>query len=121
MTSWGRSYQEMAIASINPATGQLLKAFQPLSEVQIQAKLQRASEAFSRHRRTSFAEAARMMARVADILDAEKEAFGKTMTTEMGKPFRSAVEEAVKCACACRYYAENAERFLADEVIETAA
>ena len=111
----------MAIASINPATGQLLKSFQPLSEAQVQAKLQLASEAFSRYRRTSFAERALMMVRAADILDAEKEAFGKTMTTEMGKPFRSAVEEAVKCAWACRYYAENAERFLADEVIETAA
>jgi succinate-semialdehyde dehydrogenase/glutarate-semialdehyde dehydrogenase len=112
---------EMAIASINPATGQLLKSFEPLSEVQIQGKLQLAAEAFGRHRRTTFAERARMMVKAADILDAEKEALGKTMTTEMGKPFRSAVEEAVKCAGACRYYAENAERFLADEVIETAA
>jgi succinate-semialdehyde dehydrogenase / glutarate-semialdehyde dehydrogenase len=43
------------------------------------------------------------------------------MTTEMGKPFRSAVDEAVKCAWACRYYAENAERFLADETVETTA
>lgn len=111
----------MAIASINPATGQLVKSFQPLSDAQIQAKLQLASEVFSRYRRTSFAERARMMQKAGDILDAEKEVFGKTMTTEMGKPFRSAVEEATKCAWACRYYAENAERFLADEVIETAA
>ncbi len=111
----------MAIASINPATGQLVKSFQPLSDAQIQAKLQLASEVFSRYRRTSFAERARMMQKAGDILDAEKEVFGKTMTTEMGKPFRSAVEEAAKCAWACRYYAENAERFLADEVIETAA
>lgn len=62
-----------------------------------------------------------MMLKAADILEAEKESFARTMTTEMGKPFRSAVEEAVKCAWACRYYAENAERFLADEIIETAA
>jgi len=62
-----------------------------------------------------------MMLKAADILEAEKDSFARTMTTEMGKPFRSAVEEAVKCASACRYYAQNAERFLADEVIETAA
>ena len=62
-----------------------------------------------------------MMVKAADILDGDKETFARTMTLEMGKPFRSAVEEAVKCAWACRYYAEHAERFLADEVIETAA
>jgi succinate-semialdehyde dehydrogenase/glutarate-semialdehyde dehydrogenase len=111
----------MAIASINPATGQLLKSFEPLSDTQIDAKLQRAAEEFSKYRRTSFADRARMMVKAAEILESDKEKFARTMTTEMGKPFRAAVDEAVKCASACRYYAENAERFLADEVIETAA
>jgi tetratricopeptide (TPR) repeat protein len=55
----------------------------------------------------------------ADILESEKESLGKLMTLEMGKTLRSAIDEAVKCAWGCRYYAENAERFLADEVIET--
>jgi succinate-semialdehyde dehydrogenase/glutarate-semialdehyde dehydrogenase len=111
----------MAIASINPATGQLLKSFEPLSDTQIDAKLQLAAEAFSKYRRTSFADRARMMVKTAEILESDKEKFARTMTTEMGKPFQAAVDEAVKCASACRYYAENAERFLADEVIETAA
>ncbi len=111
----------MAIASINPATGQLLKTFEPLSDLQIDQKLQRAADAFSKYRRLSFAERARMMAKAADILDGDKDAFGRLMTTEMGKPFRAGVDEAVKCAWACRYYAENAERFLADEVVETTA
>ena len=111
----------MAIASINPATGELLRAFESLSDAQVDQKLQRAEEAFSRHRKTTFAERARMMNRAAEILDGEKEILARLMTTEMGKTFRSAVDEAAKCAWACRYYAENAERFLADEVIETTA
>jgi succinate-semialdehyde dehydrogenase/glutarate-semialdehyde dehydrogenase len=111
----------MAIASINPATGQLLKTFEPLSDSEIEAKLQRAAEAFSRHRKVPFAERARMMVKAAEILESEKEKFGRLMTLEMGKPLRAAVDEAVKCAWACRYYAENAEKFLADEVVETTA
>src|SRR5881396_418930 len=62
-----------------------------------------------------------MMLKAAAILDGEKETFARMMTTEMGKTFRSAVDEAAKCAWVCRFYAENAERFLADEVVETSA
>jgi succinate-semialdehyde dehydrogenase/glutarate-semialdehyde dehydrogenase len=111
----------MAIATINPANGEVLRTFQPLSDSQIEEKLQRAADTFSSYRKLSFAERARMMCKAAEILDAEKESFGRLMTTEMGKPHRAAVEEAAKCAWACRYYAENAERFLADEAVETPA
>src|SRR5205807_6198628 len=111
----------MAIATINPATGLLLKSFEPLSDSQIDEKLRRAVDTFSRYRKVPFAERARMMIKAAGILDKEKESLGRLMTMEMGKPFRASVDEAVKCAWACRYYAENAERFLADEVIETTA
>ena len=62
-----------------------------------------------------------MMIKAAEILESEKESLGRLMTTEMGKTLRSAVDEAVKCAWGCRYYAEHAERFLADEVVETPA
>jgi succinate-semialdehyde dehydrogenase / glutarate-semialdehyde dehydrogenase len=111
----------MAIATMNPATGQVLRTFEPLSDVQIEGKLQKAADAFSKYRKVPFAERARMMLKAAAILESEKETYGRMMTTEMGKTFRSAVEEAVKCAWVCRYYAENAERFLADEVVETSA
>jgi len=111
----------MAIASINPATGQVLKTFEPLSDAQIEKKLQLAADTFSKFRKLSFSERARMMARAGEILEAEKEALGRLMTTEMGKTLKSAVAEAAKCAWVCRYYAENAERFLADEVVETPA
>lgn len=111
----------MAIATINPATGETLKTFVPLSDAQIEDKLRLSSLAFSKHRKLSFAERGRMMVKAAEIIESDKEIFGRLMTTEMGKSFRAAVEEAAKCAWACRYYAENAERFLADEVVETAA
>jgi succinate-semialdehyde dehydrogenase / glutarate-semialdehyde dehydrogenase len=111
----------MAIASVNPATGEMLKTFEPLTASQIEAKLSLAAKTFEAFRKTTFADRARMMNKAADILESEKESLGKLMTLEMGKTLRSAVDEAVKCAWGCRYYAENAERFLADEVIETTA
>ena len=111
----------MAIASTNPANGELLKSFEPLTPIQIEHKLQLASNAFQSHRRTSFAERARMMLCAAEILEKEKEECARLMTLEMGKTLRSAVAEASKCATGCRYYAENAERFLADEIIDTGA
>ena len=111
----------MAIATVNPATGQLIKSFEPLSDSQIEVKLQRAADTFSEYRKVPFAERARMMLKAGAILESEKENYARIMTTEMGKTFRSAVDEAAKCAWVCRYYAENAERFLADEVVETSA
>lgn len=109
----------MSIHSINPATGELLQAFEPLSDSQIEEKLHRSACSFASYRKTSFAERARMMSSLAGILEAEKESLGRLMTLEMGKPIRSAIDEAVKCAWACRYYAENAEKFLADEIAST--
>ena len=111
----------MAIATVNPATGETIKTFEPLSDAQLEVKLQKAADTFLSYRKVPFAERARMMLKAAAILESEKENYGRVMTTEMGKTFRSAVDEAAKCAWGCRYYAENAERFLADEIVETTA
>jgi succinate-semialdehyde dehydrogenase / glutarate-semialdehyde dehydrogenase len=111
----------MPIATTNPSTGEVIQTFQPLSDAQIEQKLQQAVTAFRAERKTSFAERARRMLKAADILDRDKEKFAHLMTLEMGKPYKAAVTEAVKCAGGCRYYAENAEKFLTDEVIETGA
>jgi len=111
----------MAIATINPATGEVLKTFEPLSTDQIEQKLQMSASAFRKHRRTPFAERSSKMMRAAEILEKEKDECAYLMTLEMGKPLKAAVAEAMKCAGGCRYYAENAEKFLADEIVETGA
>ena len=111
----------MPIATTNPATGETLQTFDPLTRQQLDAKLQCAAEAYARHRRMPVAERARMMLRAAEILEQEKERFGRLMVTEMGKPLKAAIDEAVKSASGCRYYAEHGERFLADEIVETSA
>jgi succinate-semialdehyde dehydrogenase/glutarate-semialdehyde dehydrogenase len=111
----------MAIATTNPATGEVLKTFEPLTAAQIDQKLQLAASAFRNHRRTSFADRASKMMRVGEILEKEKDECARLMTLEMGKPLKAAVAEAQKCALGCRYYAENAEKFLADEIVETGA
>ena len=111
----------MAIATINPATGELIKKFDALTDVQIEEKVRLADETFPKFRALSFSERGKMMRKAADLLEAQKEELAKLMTLEMGKTYRSAVDEAVKCAWACRYYADNAEKFLADELIETNA
>jgi len=103
------------IASRNPATGELLKTFEPHTRAEVKARLKRATTAFEHHRRASFAERSDLMARVAGILETEKASLARTMTLEMGKPLRAAVQEVEKCAATCRYYADRAAGFLADE------
>ena len=111
----------MAIASINPTTGETLKTFSALTAEQIEQKLQLARDTFRNYRNTPFAERARMMQQAADILDTEKSEFGRLMTVEMGKPIKAAIAEAEKCAWVCRYYAENAQQHLADQIVKTNA
>ena len=107
----------MTFTSTNPATGETLGEYPAHPPAQIEAKLARAADTATRWRRTPIAERAAMVARLAELLDAEKDRLGRMMTLEMGKPVRAAVEEAAKCATACRYYAEHGPRFMADEPV----
>ncbi len=107
--------------SRNPATGELVKRYDELSERELDAKLALARRAFERHRRTSFADRSKPMSRAGELLERDKRRLGALMTLEMGKTLKAAVAEAEKCAWVCRHYAEHAERYLADEVVETAA
>jgi succinate-semialdehyde dehydrogenase/glutarate-semialdehyde dehydrogenase len=111
----------MAIATINPATGETLKSFEPLSDREIEGKIARADQVFRDSRRNSFEDRARKMMTAAEILESEKRRFGELMTTEMGKPIKAALSEVEKCAWVCRYYAETAAAHLSDEVAETNA
>jgi succinate-semialdehyde dehydrogenase / glutarate-semialdehyde dehydrogenase len=109
----------MAMTSRNPATGEILRSFDTLDAEQLEHKLQLATRAFEEHRRTSMEDRARLMRRVGDILEEDRAAFGRLMTLEMGKPIAAAIAEAEKCAWVCRYYAEHAASFLADEHVDT--
>jgi succinate-semialdehyde dehydrogenase / glutarate-semialdehyde dehydrogenase len=111
----------MAIATINPATGETIKTFEPISDAELETKLALAEDTFQHYRRTRFDQRSQWLINAADLLVAEKEHFGKLITLEMGKTLKSAIAEIEKCAFVCRFYAEHAPQFLADEIIETDA
>jgi succinate-semialdehyde dehydrogenase / glutarate-semialdehyde dehydrogenase len=111
----------VAISTTSPATGEVLKTFDPMSPEQIDRALARAVDGYAALRGTSFARRAGWMTAAADILDAERDAIAAVMTTEMGKTLAAAKAEAAKCATACRYYAAHAEGYLADEPADAGA
>ena len=111
----------MSIASINPATGEKVKEFAAFTDAEIEKRLQRAEKAFAHHRREPIAKRAQLMTAAASLLEQEKAKLARLMTMEMGKILRAAVEEIEKCSRGCQFYAENAERFLEDEAVQTDA
>jgi succinate-semialdehyde dehydrogenase / glutarate-semialdehyde dehydrogenase len=111
----------VAIATINPATGETVRTFQPHTDAQVDEKIARAAETFRSYRRMPLSARAERMLRAAEILEEEQESLGRLMALEMGKLLKAGCEEAVKCAWGCRYYAENAGRFLADEPSKSTA
>jgi succinate-semialdehyde dehydrogenase/glutarate-semialdehyde dehydrogenase len=111
----------MPLASVNPATGEKLKDFQPFDDGEIEKRLNRAETAFERQRRTRYTDRAELMMAVAALLLQEKQRFARIITLEMGKLLRDSLAEIEKCARGCRFYAENAARFLEDEPAQTDA
>ena len=109
------------ITSINPATGEKLKDFKAHSDVEIEKALRSAVAAFEKNRAEPFAKRAQLMMSVATLLEREKQELARTITLEMGKLLRDSAAEIEKCANGCRYYAENAERFLENEAAQTTA
>jgi succinate-semialdehyde dehydrogenase / glutarate-semialdehyde dehydrogenase len=109
----------MAIATINPTTGETVKTFTAATADEIEAAIARAYARFQDYRHnTTFAQRAEWANATADLLEKEADDVAAMMTLEMGKTLKSAKGEALKCAKGFRYYAENAEKLLADEPAE---
>src|SRR3954447_20890753 len=105
----------MAIATVNPATGETLRTFEPLSDDALEDRIARASAAFTSYRLTTPQQRAGWLRAAADVLDADAKAVAELMTTEMGKTLASARAEVAKCAKVLRYYAEHGPAFLEPE------
>jgi len=111
----------MTIESVNPATGETVETYEETAPEEVRAAIEAAHEAFLDWREVSFAGRAERMAAAAKVLRERKDEYGRLMAVEMGKPVKDGRSEAEKCAWVCDYYAENAERFLADEPADTDA
>ena len=109
----------MPIESINPATGKLLRHFEPLTDEAARQKIAIAAEAFRAYAIVPLEHRALCMRKLAAILEHETDDLATIITLEMGKPLHAARLEVLKCAAACRYYADNAARILAPESIPT--
>ena len=101
----------MAIATVNPATGETVKTYDEMSQADVERCLAAAAAAHAGYRLTSADDRAGWMRQAAGILDGEQDQIAAMMTTEMGKTLAAARQEVAKCASACRYYAEHAARF----------
>ena len=109
----------MPIASINPATGELLRRFEPLTDEVIEQKIALAAQAFRAYGTVPLEHRALCLRKLAAILEQEVEDFARLITLEMGKPLHAARQEIQKCALACRYYAGQAPRMLAPQAMPT--
>src|SRR5207253_1566246 len=111
----------MAIASINPATGELTKRFDPHTDSEIESALDRAVSAFEKYRASSFAERAVKLRHTAEMLEKDREHFARIITSEMGKLLRGSTDEIERCVRGCRFYAEHGEKFLSEQIVSSDA
>jgi succinate-semialdehyde dehydrogenase/glutarate-semialdehyde dehydrogenase len=109
----------VSLSSVNPATGDVLATIEPHTPAERERRLTKASAAWHHWRTTTFRERATFMTKAGELIEKERSELGRLMTREMGKPLRAAMDEAAKCASACRYYAQNAERHLARREVRT--
>ncbi len=111
----------MTIAVVNPATGETIERFPEHTADEVETRVQRAQDAFDALRSTTYAERGVWMKKAADILESEVPELAKMLVIEMGKPIAQAEAEVLKCTKNMRFYADNAEKFLADEPLEDAS
>lgn len=111
----------MSIISINPTNGKPIKTYRVDSDEKVIKKIEKTHQAWLGWRETTFTERAKLLNQLAVNLRAKKDEFAKLMALEMGKPLKDGVAEVEKCASVCEYYANNGEKFLADQIVETDA
>lgn len=111
----------MGIATVNPATGEVVRTFEALSDAEIDRKVAIAQATFLQYRQTSFEQRSQWLQATAAILETDKQRLAALITLEMGKTLKAAIAEVEKCAGVCRYYAENGAKFLADQAIASDA
>lgn len=111
----------MTITSINPASGETLQTYNEMTREEVEHIIQQTHQTFLGWRETPFTERTRVMQAAAKILRDRREDYARLMAMEMGKPLAGGRSEIDKCAWVCDYYADNAEDFLAPELIETDA
>ena len=111
----------MAIQTINPATGQVVKTFEEMTDAEVERALAQAQAAYEAWRETTFAERAEKVHNIAKYLRAHRDEIAEIATIEMGKPIAQSRAEVEKSAWGCEWYADNAERLLADEHVQTNA
>src|SRR3712207_5783925 len=102
----------MAIATVNPATGETLKTYEPLTDEALEDRIARAARAFASYRRTSVEDRVGWLRSAAGVLDEDADTVAELMTTEMGKTLAAAKAEVAKCAKALRFYAEHGPGYL---------
>ena len=111
----------MAFDIINPASGEKINSFEAMSDDQVQGILEQCAQAQRDWATSAITERARLMKCVAQTLLSNKEQYARMMTTEMGKIYVQGIAEVEKCALGCEFYADNAEKFLAAEDIDSEA
>lgn len=111
----------MSINSINPVNGQIIRSYQPHTSKEIREIIDSTHEAWKKWKETPYSFRSKLLLETAKILRNKKEELAILMALEMGKPLQGGRAEIEKCADVCEYYAENAERFLKDELIGTDA
>ena len=107
--------------AINPATGELIKEYQEHSDNEVRNIVDKTHREFTSWKNQPFSHRRQLMHKAARVLRKDVEKYARVITLEMGKTIIESRAEVEKCALVCEYYADNAESFLADEIIESDA
>ncbi|MGY4398645.1 succinate-semialdehyde dehydrogenase/glutarate-semialdehyde dehydrogenase [Sphingomonas sp. UYAg733] len=106
--------------SINPATGEAGESFAELTADEIEARVQRAHDAFHAWRTTDYATRTALLSAIADQFDANRQRLAEIAVREMGKTLKSSLAEVEKCATGFRHYAQEGPNMLASRQFTTA-